>query len=182
MNIETRRLLLRRMTAEDTDALLAIFTDPRVMASFDNRLFDRPMMEQWVKSNLDHQDKHGYGLFSVISREEGILIGDCGLEHMEVGGAAEVELGYDFRSDHWNRGYATEAAGAVRDFALGKLNLPRLISLIRPSNLASCRVAEKIGMVREREIDRGGHPYWIFAISREAWNRPRREEEEGKPG
>ena len=57
MMIETKRLLLCRMSAEDTDQLLTIFSDPRVMASFDDQLFDRSMMERWVRRNLEHQDK-----------------------------------------------------------------------------------------------------------------------------
>ena len=60
-------------------------------------------------------------------------------------GDPEVEIGYDIRSDHWGRGIATEAAGAVRDFAFEQLRLPRVISLIRPDNVASRRVAEKVG-------------------------------------
>ena len=174
--IETKRLLLRPMRAEDTDALLRIFTDPRVMAAFDAELFDRGQMEGWVQRNLDHQDRYGYGLFSVILRESGELIGNCGLEEMEIheissggtaaGAAADAaaELGYDFLSDHWNQGYATEAATAARDYAFGTLALPRLISLIRQGNTASRRVAGKIGMRHERDIRRAGHPYWLFAI------------------
>lgn len=166
MMIETARLLLRRMTAEDTDELLLVFSDPRVMASFGGQLFDRARMEQWVQRNLEHQDKCGYGLLSVVLKHDSALIGDCGLEHMEVDGTPEVELGYDLRSDHWGQGLATEAATAVRDFAQGDLGLRRLVSLIRPSNTASCRVAKKIGMVREREIERGDQVYWLYAISK----------------
>jgi RimJ/RimL family protein N-acetyltransferase len=111
-----------------------------------------------------------------VLKESGLLIGDCGLERMEVGGVPEVELGYDLRSDHWGQGLATEAASAVRGFAFNALGLPRLVSLIRPSNAASCRVAEKIGMQREREIDRGGQTYWIYAVSKpEPINPPRTE-------
>lgn len=165
MTIETERLLLRTMTAEDTDDFLRLFSDPLVMASFGDRLFDRAQAERWVARNLEHQERHGYGLFSVILKEEGRVIGDCGLEHMEVGGKPEVELGYDLLSAHWGRGYATEAATAVRDFASDRLALPRLISLIRPANAASCRVAEKIGMAREREITLGDQPYVIYAIT-----------------
>jgi ribosomal-protein-alanine N-acetyltransferase len=166
--IETARLLLRPMRAEDTDALLAIFADPKVMAAFGAAPFDRAQMERWVRRNLDHQARHGYGLFSVILKANGLLIGDCGLEQMEVAGARVAELGYDFRSDHWNRGLATEAAAAVRDYAFGALALPRLISLIRRGNAASRRVAEKIGMHLDAEITRGGQPYWRYALGRDA--------------
>jgi len=78
------------------------------------------------------------------------MIGDCGLELIELAGERVAELGYDFRSDHWNQGYATEAACAVRDYAFTSLRQPRLVSLIRPGNPASARVAAKTGL---KEID-----------------------------
>ncbi|MBU1701332.1 MAG: GNAT family N-acetyltransferase [Candidatus Eisenbacteria bacterium] len=163
MTLETSRLFLRPMTADDIDAFLVIFTDPKVMKSFDNILFTREQMTAWVTRNLEHQKIHGYGLFSVLLKEDGVLIGDCGLECQDLDGRREIELGYDFRSDYWNQGYATEAARAVRDYAFHDLKIDRLISFIRPENPASMRVAEKIDMKREREILRGGKPYWIYA-------------------
>lgn len=164
--LETDRLILRRMELEDTDELLHIFSDPKVMASFDDVLFDRAKMEQWVRRNLDHQERYGYGLFSLILKSEGTLIGDCGLEHMELDGQEEVEIGYDIHSDYWGVGFATEAALAVRDFAVREIGLTRLICMIRPANVASRRVAEKIGMTKEKELLRGGHPYWIYSVDR----------------
>src|SRR5690606_38965192 len=106
--LETPRLRLRLMRASDLDALLTIFQDPRVMASFGGGAFDRSQMQRWLQRNLDHQEQYGYGLFSVILKSEQRLIGNCGLEHMDVNGVPETELGYDFRSDYWNQGYATE--------------------------------------------------------------------------
>lgn len=165
--IETPRLILRPMREEDTEALLHIFADPAVMASFGVEPFGRPQMERWVRRNLDHQNAHGYGLFSVILKENGLLVGNCGLEVMEVTGTTAAELGYDFRSDYWGRGMATEAAMAVRDYAFGTLGLPRLVSLIRQGNDASRRVAEKVGMRLAETDQRGGHPYWVYALDRE---------------
>jgi ribosomal-protein-alanine N-acetyltransferase len=166
--IETPRLILRPMRAEDTGALLHIFADPQVMAAFLVEPFARPQMERWVRRNLDHQDDHGYGHFSVILKENGLLVGDCGLEVMEVAGETAVELGYDFRSDYWGQGLATEAAMAVRDYAFGTLGLPRLVSLIRQGNDASRRVAEKVGLSLTETIQRGDSPYWVYALDREA--------------
>ena len=163
--LETARLMLRPMRAEDAAHLLQVFSDPKVMASFGQPPFDPPTMDEWVRRNLDHQERHGYGLFVVVLRENGHLIGDCGLECMHVDGTVETELGYDLRSDYWNRGLATEAATAVRDYAFGPLALPRLISLIRSTNLASRRVAEKIGMRLERTLIRGGHDYWMYSLN-----------------
>jgi RimJ/RimL family protein N-acetyltransferase len=166
MMLQSDRLLLRPMTATDADPLLAVFTDPRVMASFGGDLFDRARMEHWVARNLAHQQEHGYGLFTIVRRADGEVIGDCGLEHMEVEGTPEVELGYDLRSDCWGQGLATEAAGLVRDHAFGYLGIERLISLIRTGNAASCRVAEKIGMRHERDLAPEGIPYRMYAIER----------------
>ena len=150
------------MLGTDFDALLLIFTDARVMAAFNHPPFTREQMQRWLQRNLDHQNEYGYGLFSIILKETGELIGDCGLEQMEDQGAAE--LGYDFRSDFWNQGYATEAACAVRDYAFDVVKLPRLISLIRVGNLSSKRVAEKVGMALADEFIRHGIPYWKYSL------------------
>ena len=162
MILETPRLVLRTMQQDDLDGLLGIFSDPNVMASFHEAPFTREQMQGWLQRNLDHQNEFGYGLFSVILQDSGVLIGDCGLERMDV--AAEV--GYDFRSDYWNQGYATEAATAVRDYAFQTLQLPHLISLIRVGNLASKRVAEKIGMQLLSEYERYGNHYWKYGQAR----------------
>lgn len=100
----------------------------------------------------------------MILKVSGELIGDCGLEQMEVGGQTIAELGYDLRSDFWDRGYATEAAVAVRDYSFEILQLPQLISLIRVGNLASKRVAEKVGMTLTEEFTRYGIQYWKYAL------------------
>ena len=163
--LETPRLLLRTMKLSDLDELLKIFGDPKVMASFGQAPFNRPQMLRWVERNLEHQREHGYGLFSVILKSEEALIGDCGLEQMGLEGEQVAELGYDFRSDYWNRGYATEAASAVRDYACEVLELPRLVSLIRVGNEASQRVAEKIGMHLAAEIRLNDIRYWQYALT-----------------
>ena len=162
--LETERLILRPMLASDFDALHRIFTDVKVMAAFSHDPLTREQMEGWLKRNLDHQSQFGYGLFSVFLKATGELIGDCGLEQMDVQGVQAAELGYDLRSDFWDRGYATEAARAVRDYAFQVLQLPYLISLIRVGNLASKRVAEKVGMTLESEFMRYGIGYWKYSL------------------
>jgi RimJ/RimL family protein N-acetyltransferase len=152
------------MQADDFDALLHIFTDPRVMASFDSEPFTPAQMQGWLNRNLEHEEQFGYGLFSVVRKADGLLIGDCGLEQMTIAGQPAAELGYDFRSDVWNQGYASEAACAVRDYAFDVLDLPQLVSLIRVGNLASKRVAEKVGMRCADELERYGIRYWQFVL------------------
>lgn len=165
MSIETARLLLRPMREDDLDALLRIFTDRRVMAAFASERFDRAQMQGWLDRNLRHQAEHGFGLYAVIDKVNGALIGDCGLEIMDVEGGREAELGYDFLSTHWGQGLATEAACAVRDHSFAVLGLVRLVSLIRQGNEPSRRVAEKVGMRHERDLMQGNIPYWIYATS-----------------
>ncbi len=164
--IDTPRLLLRPMVAADFDALLGIFGDPKVMAAFSEEPFTHEQMRYWLERNLRHQDEFGYGLFSVIRKADGLLIGDCGLEQMDVEGRRVAELGYDFRSDVWNQGYATEAARAVRDYAFNALGLTELISLVRQTNAASARVAEKVGLRRADEFERYGARYWRYELAR----------------
>lgn len=164
LQLETKRLLLRPMLESDLEALHLIFTDPNVMSSFGEDPFTREQMQRWLQRNLDHQKEFGYGLFSVLLKETGELIGDCGLEQMDLNGMQVAELGYDFRSGFWNQGFATEAASAVRDYAFNVLELPVLISLIRLGNLASKRVAEKVGMTLEEEFIRYGNRYWKYSL------------------
>jgi len=160
VTLQTERLTLREMRGEDATDLLRVFGDHRVMDAFGVAPFDETQMRSWVERNLEHQAKHGFGLFSVLLTESGDLIGDCGLELIDIG----AELGYDLMSAHWNRGLATEAATAVRDHAFGPLRLRRLVSLIRVGNEASRRVADKVGMRLVERIDRRGTAYWLFAV------------------
>jgi RimJ/RimL family protein N-acetyltransferase len=137
------------------------------MAAFESEPFDRPQMERWVRRNLEHQDRYGYGLFTVVLKANGLVIGDCGLEHTDVSGEMESELGYDLSSDYWGQGLATEAAIAVRDYAFDMQKLTRLICMIRRGNDASRRVAEKVGMHLDAEVVRYPVRYWLYAMSRE---------------
>ena len=166
ISIQTQRLLLRPMEITDIDAMLRIFTDPLVIASFGIPPFERYQMKQWVQRNLSHQNEFGYGLFSVILKCNSLLIGDCGLEHRDIDGEMVTELGYDFLSDYWHRGLATEAARAVRVYAFMKLRLPRLVSLIRVGNDASKRVAERVGMTLISELTHDDTKYWKYGIER----------------
>jgi ribosomal-protein-alanine N-acetyltransferase len=167
--IETTRLILRSMTESDLEGMFAVFSDKNVLAAFDLACFGLEQMERWVGRNLAHQKKHGYGLFSVILKSSGDLIGDCGLEHTDFEGRPCVEIGYDFLSRYWNQGYATEAAGAVRDFAVKELGLDpdSICSFIRKKNKASQRVSEKIGMQMVKEYASHNIDYLLYAYSAE---------------
>ncbi len=163
--IETKRLILRQMTMDDTDELLLIFSDPEAMKYF-NVVFDRPRMEEWVKSNLRHQVEHGFSLWAVVLKENGEVIGNCGLETDTIEGEHTVGLGFDFRRKYWNQGYAAEAARAALDHGFSHYGFETISAWIDPENRGSQRVAEKIGMIVERQVDRGGKQYALYVIAK----------------
>jgi ribosomal-protein-alanine N-acetyltransferase len=107
--------------------------------------------------------------FAMIVRSSETLAGYCGFFHHEVDGKMEIEIGYRLDSNFWNRGLTTEAARAVRDHGFRDLKLDYVISLIHPENHPSRRVAEKNGMILERETTFRGFPHFVFAITRERW-------------
>ncbi|MBA3045487.1 MAG: GNAT family N-acetyltransferase [Candidatus Thermoplasmatota archaeon] len=162
--IETERLYLRLMKESDTDDMLGIFNEPKLMKAFGFESFSREQMIRWVSRNLQYQEKYGYGLFSVILKSNGKLIGDCGLECTTFEGNECIEIGYDFSSVYWNQGYATEAASAVRDFSINDLNIDSrlLCSFIRKINAPSIRVSQKIGMKKTKEYSQNGIEYYLY--------------------
>jgi ribosomal-protein-alanine N-acetyltransferase len=107
--------------------------------------------------------------FAMFVRSSETLAGYCGFFHHEVDGKMEIEIGYRLDSAFWNRGLATEAARTVRDHGFRDLKLEYVISLIHPENHPSRRVAEKNGMIQERETTFRGFPTFVFAITRQRW-------------
>lgn len=165
--IETPRLQMRRMRLDDVPALLAVFGDPEVMR-FYTAPFDVPRMRGWVDWNQRSYMDNGYGLWAMVLRATGEVIGDCGLVNQQVDGVAEIEVGYHVRRDLWRQGIATEAALACADYGFSTLGCRRLVSLIHPHNMASRRVAEKIGMTLQREVEWKNKPTCIYAMERTA--------------
>ncbi len=108
----------------------------------------------WLKDQIDeYKKKHGIEVFAVVNKSTTEFIGYCGLfQFPNIDGAHEVEVGYRLIRKSWGNGFATEAASAIRDYAFSELNLNRLIALIEPVNNRSIRVAEKIGMIYEKDI------------------------------
>ncbi|MEO1148344.1 MAG: GNAT family N-acetyltransferase [Cyanobacteria bacterium J06638_22] len=165
MVLETERLLLREMGLQNIDALLATFADAEAMR-FYPKPFDREMMKAWVEWNMQGYADRGFGLWAIVLKKNGEVIGDCGLVVQQIEGVDEVEIGYHVRRDLWGQGFATEAAQACREYGFHQLGRDRLISLIHPENLASRRVAEKNGMVLVKEFTWRDKPTCLYAIER----------------
>jgi ribosomal-protein-alanine N-acetyltransferase len=163
--LETERLRLREFVPQDADALAAVLGDPVAMQYYPAP-FDRKEVEEWIGRNIQRYRREGYGLWAMLLKDSGDLIGDCGCALQEVEGRNEVEVGYHVRRDLWSKGYATEAALACMEYAFVRLGATRVISMIRPKNLQSRRVAEKNGMVCEKIIFWREYEHCIYVRSR----------------
>lgn len=144
--IETERLVLRGWDDGDLDAFAAMSSDPEVM-----RFIGGPMdrAESWRRMALHagHWALRGYGNWALERRADGVLIGRAGLWRPE--GWPGLEVGWKLARAAWGQGYATEAATATVQWARTALGATELVSLIDPENVASARVAQRLGMRRD---------------------------------
>lgn len=166
--LETPRLTLRPFREEDVDLVAELMANSDFMR-FSLGVFTREQTVSFLEKILAWQRNSLPSQFAVTMRSNGTLLGYCGFFHQQVDDVKEIEIGYRLHPDYWNQGIATEAAKAVRDHAFRNLKLPRVISLIHPENVASRRVAEKMGMTIEKETTFKGFPTIVFALNREVW-------------
>jgi len=178
--LQTTRLLLREFTPQDADALALVLSDPETMRYYPAP-YDRAGVEQWIERNRQRYQHDGVGLWAMeLTRSQDSevqgsevhnfeihkMIGDCGIIRQQVEGEHLYEIGYHLRRDFWGQGLATEAAIACRDWAFAHLKTERLISLIRPENLPSRRVAERVGMTVWKEVSWRGLLHCVYSIER----------------
>jgi [ribosomal protein S5]-alanine N-acetyltransferase len=171
--LQTPRLHLREFTPQDVDALVLVLSDPETMRHYPTP-YDRAGVEQWIERNRQRYHNDGVGLWAMeLKKTQGSefsdsefpeMIGDCGIIRQQVEGESLYEIGYHLRRDFWGQGLATEAAIACRDWAFTHLKTERLISLIRPENLPSCRVAERAGMTIWKEVNWRGLPHHVYSV------------------
>ena len=168
--IETPRLQLREMTPADRPALCRILQDSEVMYAY-NGPFSDEEVDEWLERQLARYRQYGYGLWAVVLKATGEMIGQCGLTLQHWNGREMIEVGYLFQRSHWHQGYATEAARACMDYAFGTLNSPLVCSIIRDNNLPSQQVALRNGMTRRpgvmaKHYRGAGMPHWLFVRPR----------------
>jgi len=143
---------------DDLDALAESLADPEVMRYVGEGEAvgrTRSESERMLRGLIDEYDRWGYGLWAVTTDDEnaGLPIGWCGLIEWELDGTTEVEVAYLLGRAYWGKGYATEAATAVRDYGIGPVGRARLVSLVYPKNEASLGVVRKLGMRYERDAE-----------------------------
>jgi ribosomal-protein-alanine N-acetyltransferase len=166
--LETKRLVLRHQVLTDLDALWALYCDPEITRYIPDAPKTYAEAREELEWFLNGHPKHPeLGLWATIHKETGNFIGRCGLLPWTIDGQPEVEVAYTIAREYWGQGLATEAAQSILDYGFERLHLSRLICLIDAENIASQKVAQKIGMIYEKEgMDETG-PFLVYSRMKE---------------
>lgn len=164
--LDTPRLVLRPFTLADHAEYARITADPDVMRYVGTGNPNTPELA-WrsMAVMLGHWELLGYGIWAVTRRDDGALAGHCG--YIDVPGWPGFELAYLLGRDHWGQGYAQEAARAALRVAHDTLHRDRVISLIRPANAPSIRLAERLGATHEGRTELMGGEAEVFVHCRQ---------------
>lgn len=157
--LTTDRLILRTWIPEDVACMAAINADPIVMEYFPSTQ-NLNATNKLIQHINEQYERYGYTLYAVETKDTGEFIGFVGLNHPNfkipnfIGkNNPVIEIGWRLSAQHWNRGYASEAAKAVVEYAFSVLNLKELISFTAVTNTRSRRVMEKLGMQHDTSDD-----------------------------
>lgn len=167
--LETERLTIRPFAPEDAPEIHAVYSDPNLL----HRVPGRPSKTiedtyRTLGSIVRYQRKHGFGLWAVVEKESGRIVGDCGLFPIE-GHGPEVEITYRLGRPWWCKGYPKEAVAEVLRFGLEELNLERIVSVLDPDDPASVRmigVMEKASLCYEGTSRFYGREMLVYETSR----------------
>ena len=145
MMIETERLYMRELTQNDYGALCKILQDEETMYAYEGAFSDVEVQES-LERQMARYHQWGFGLWAVILKETGEMIGQCGLTMQPWKGEEVLEIGYLFQRSCWHNGYALEASKACKKYAFEVLDADTVCSIIRDTNTASQKVAVRTGM------------------------------------
>ena len=145
MHLETERLFMREIVQEDYASLCRILKDPEVMYAYEGPFSDDEV-QAWLDRQLRRYETDGFGLWAVVLKENGDMIGQCGITMQEYNDGLIPEIGYLFQKAYWHQGYASEAAVACREYAFTRLGVDTVYSIIRDTNIPSQKVAKRNGM------------------------------------
>ena len=168
--IETPRLVLRLPDASDAQSFMEIHQDPEVLKYVTVTGTPGGITVAWrnVAMIVGHWHLRGYGQWAVVEKASGQVIGRVGLFNPE--GWPGLELTWVIGRSRWGCGFATESARAALHWAWGAVDTDRIVSMIRPDNARSIRVAEKLGERFERADEMNGETVHVYAIQRESSN------------
>ncbi|QGH37030.1 GNAT family N-acetyltransferase [Gracilibacillus salitolerans] len=153
--METERLYLRELKLEDADKLSRVLSDPESMQYYPEP-FNMKKVEKWIQWNMENYQKCNHGLWAVVLKNDDTFIGDCGITMQKIESETVPEIGFHIMKDFWNKGYATEAATACKEYAFEVLHYPKVFSYTTMKNIPSQKVAEKIGMQKYKVFEKNG--------------------------
>lgn len=172
MIIETKRLMMRQMTQEDYPSLAATLQDREAMFAYEHAFSDVEV-QAWLDRMLERYRTDGVGLWAVVLKNTGEMIGQCGLTRQMVEEREVLEIGYLFQRRYWKQGFAIEASTACKAYAFETLRANEVYSIIRDINIASMNVAIRNGMtIRCRFIKHYygiDMPHYAFSIRKEVY-------------
>jgi RimJ/RimL family protein N-acetyltransferase len=151
MILETQRLILREMEQADYSDLAEMLQNPSVMYAYEHDFTDEDV-QKWLDRQRMRYMKYGFGLWAMILKETGQMIGQAGLTMQPYKDKEVLEIGYLLKQNYWHFGYAREAAIACKNYAFKQLNKNKVYSIIKADNLPSIKVAESHGMTKEDEF------------------------------
>lgn len=151
--MKTERLGLRKMSADDFDDVAQMLLNPEVMYAWEHE-FSLRDVEEWIKKNMLYYEDFGYAYFLAEDILSGDVVGQIALLQDFVNGKNYHEVGYIIKKEYWGKGYACEGANALVQYAFETLNVPEVIAEIRPMNIWSINVAQRLGMVLKDEFSK----------------------------
>lgn len=165
MEIETDRLVIRSNQGIDLEPLAALWTDPDVTRHMGGpRNYEE--IVKILREDAQVNPQPTFDLWPVIERETGQIIGTGGILEKEIEGRNQYEIIYVLAKSAWGKGFATELAGSLKNYAFDQLGLNRVTALIDPANAKSEKVATKIGFRYEKDIVRpNGKTMRLFALN-----------------
>lgn len=169
--IETERLLIREMNDDDFPALKAILSDPENMKYYPQPYDDNGVW-RWINWCKDCYQRYGFGLWAVILKETGEMIGDCGISMQNIDEEEKPEIGYHLRIDCHQKGIGKEMAQAVKDYFFTHFDFDEVYSYMVDDNLPSYKLAESNGMTfRHLFTTKSGEVCRVYSIKREEWEK-----------
>lgn len=178
--VETERLILRDWREEDWPEFLRVTNTPAVMRWLGGVLDAGGQAAQRARVE-SCAAQHGHCFWAVERKEDGALLGFCGLKRADAPGSTvtgAMEVGWRFREDAWGQGYAKEAAIASLDGAFDRYGADEVVALTVIDNASSWGLMERLGMERREELDYDDmryEPPWrraiVYSITRDVWAR-----------
>ena len=167
--LETERLLFREMDDGDFAALQAVISDPENMKYYEAP-YDENGVRRWIDWCKSSYAKYGFGLWAIVLKETGEMIGDCGISMQPIDGDWKPEIGYHIRLDYHRQGLGKEATRAAKDYFFAHFDFDEVYSYMDKDNLPSYKTAEANGMTfLHLFTTKSGEVCRVYRITRKEW-------------